>query len=138
MTNLIWKLSKQASLSTAIVWARSGIYSFYLPKRFSDCNVEEYHNFLNSGGGACLFNKPPKVRPTHPMHTHIYRCVSLTVWILFLPFSSQLLDPPECGNGFVESGEECDCGTPVVSFWPVDEARWIKYREMCCLKEVTG
>lgn len=38
--------------------------SFYLPKRFSDCNVEEYHNFLNSGGGACLFNKPTKVHDT--------------------------------------------------------------------------
>lgn len=37
-------------------------YSYYLPKRFSDCNVEEYYNFLNSGGGACLFNKPMKVR----------------------------------------------------------------------------
>uniref|UniRef100_A0AAQ5ZCG9 ADAM metallopeptidase domain 22 n=1 Tax=Amphiprion ocellaris TaxID=80972 RepID=A0AAQ5ZCG9_AMPOC len=56
---------------------------FYLPKKFSDCNVEEYHNFLNSGGGSCLFNKPLK-----------------------------LLDPPECGNGFVEPGEECDCGSP--------------------------
>ncbi|KAK2815156.1 hypothetical protein Q7C36_023422 [Tachysurus vachellii] len=56
---------------------------FYLPKRFSDCNVEEYHNFLYSGGGSCLFNKP-----------------------------SKLLDPPECGNGFLEPGEECDCGTP--------------------------
>ncbi|TSK20196.1 Disintegrin and metalloproteinase domain-containing protein 22 [Bagarius yarrelli] len=63
---------------------------FYLPKRFSDCNVEEYHNFLYSGGGSCLFNKPFK-----------------------------LLDPPECGNSFVEPGEECDCGTPAMEFMGV-------------------
>ncbi|XP_064195184.1 disintegrin and metalloproteinase domain-containing protein 22 isoform X1 [Anguilla rostrata] len=69
---------------------------FYLPKKFSDCNVEEYHNFLNSGGGACLFNKPLK-----------------------------LLDPPECGNGFVETGEECDCGSP---------AECQKEGENCCKK----
>uniref|UniRef100_A0A3P8UK27 ADAM metallopeptidase domain 22 n=1 Tax=Cynoglossus semilaevis TaxID=244447 RepID=A0A3P8UK27_CYNSE len=69
---------------------------FYLPKRFSDCNVEEYHNFLNSGGGMCLFNKPLK-----------------------------LLDPPICGNGFVEPGEECDCGSP---------ADCAREGEMCCQK----
>lgn len=56
---------------------------FYLPKKFSNCNIEEFHNFLNSGGGACLFNKP-----------------------------MTLLDAPVCGNGFVEPGEECDCGGP--------------------------
>ncbi|PIO36873.1 hypothetical protein AB205_0062380 [Aquarana catesbeiana] len=55
---------------------------YYLPSKFSNCDIEEYNEFLNSGGGACLFNKPLK-----------------------------LLDPPECGNGIVEAGEECDCGT---------------------------
>ncbi|XP_045144959.1 disintegrin and metalloproteinase domain-containing protein 22 isoform X9 [Echinops telfairi] len=60
-----------------------GDTGYYLPKKFTQCNIEEYHEFLNSGGGACLFNKP-----------------------------SKLLDPPECGNGFIETGEECDCGTP--------------------------
>ncbi|KAM4704738.1 disintegrin and metalloproteinase domain-containing protein 22 [Rhinophrynus dorsalis] len=59
-----------------------GDIGYYLPSKFSMCNIEEYHEFLNNGGGACLFNKPLK-----------------------------LLDPPECGNGFVETGEECDCGT---------------------------
>uniref|UniRef100_A0A8C8SCD5 ADAM metallopeptidase domain 22 n=1 Tax=Pelusios castaneus TaxID=367368 RepID=A0A8C8SCD5_9SAUR len=59
-----------------------GDTGYYLPRKFSKCDIEEYHEFLNNGGGACLFNKP-----------------------------SKLLDPPECGNGFVEVGEECDCGT---------------------------
>lgn len=108
----------------AIIWVCSGIYSFYLPKRFSDCNVEEYHNFLTSGGGACLFNQPLKVChtyiPIYYIHTHSYRYThkyllsSLNVYLAL--FSPQLLDPPVCGNGFVEPGEECDCGSPVVSF----------------------
>ncbi|KAM6451009.1 disintegrin and metalloproteinase domain-containing protein 22 isoform 4-T4 [Liasis olivaceus] len=60
-----------------------GDTGYYLPTKFSKCDIEEYHDFLNNGGGVCLFNKP-----------------------------SKLLDPPECGNGFVETGEECDCGAP--------------------------
>ncbi|KAM7316110.1 hypothetical protein ACRRTK_024790 [Alexandromys fortis] len=64
-----------------------GDTGYYLPKKFSPCSIEEYHDFLNSGGGACLFNKP-----------------------------SKLLEPPECGNGFIETGEECDCGTAAVPF----------------------
>uniref|UniRef100_A0A8D3DJ54 Disintegrin and metalloproteinase domain-containing protein 11 n=1 Tax=Scophthalmus maximus TaxID=52904 RepID=A0A8D3DJ54_SCOMX len=55
---------------------------YYLPRKFSRCSVDEYTQFLLQGGGSCLFNKPNK-----------------------------LLDPPECGNGFVEPGEECDCGS---------------------------
>uniref|UniRef100_A0A6Q2Y461 ADAM metallopeptidase domain 11 n=1 Tax=Esox lucius TaxID=8010 RepID=A0A6Q2Y461_ESOLU len=55
---------------------------YYLPRKFSRCSVDEYLRFLQQGGGSCLFNKPTK-----------------------------LLDSPECGNGFVEVGEECDCGS---------------------------
>ncbi|XP_066554662.1 disintegrin and metalloproteinase domain-containing protein 11 isoform X2 [Amia ocellicauda] len=57
---------------------------YYLPRKFSRCSIDEYIRFLQQGGGSCLFNKPNK-----------------------------LLDPPECGNGFVETGEECDCGSSV-------------------------
>ncbi|NXO26700.1 ADA11 protein, partial [Cisticola juncidis] len=55
---------------------------YHLPRKFSRCSIDEYNQFLQDGGGSCLFNKPLK-----------------------------LLDPPECGNGFVEAGEECDCGS---------------------------
>uniref|UniRef100_A0A3Q3DT41 ADAM metallopeptidase domain 23 n=1 Tax=Hippocampus comes TaxID=109280 RepID=A0A3Q3DT41_HIPCM len=51
------------------------------PRRFSKCSISDYKDFLLKGGGSCLFNRPTK-----------------------------LLEPTECGNGFVEVGEECDCG----------------------------
>uniref|UniRef100_A0A671LBA8 Disintegrin and metalloproteinase domain-containing protein 23-like n=1 Tax=Sinocyclocheilus anshuiensis TaxID=1608454 RepID=A0A671LBA8_9TELE len=51
------------------------------PRRFSKCSITDYRNFLLRGGASCLFNKP-----------------------------SKLFEATECGNGYVEVGEECDCG----------------------------
>uniref|UniRef100_A0A8C5HQ25 ADAM metallopeptidase domain 23a n=1 Tax=Gouania willdenowi TaxID=441366 RepID=A0A8C5HQ25_GOUWI len=52
------------------------------PHRFSKCSITDYKEFLLKGGGSCLFNRPTK-----------------------------LFEVADCGNGFVEVGEECDCGT---------------------------
>lgn len=51
------------------------------PRKFSKCSINDYKEFLLKGGGSCLFNRPKK-----------------------------LFGPTECGNGYVETGEECDCG----------------------------
>ncbi|XP_060638768.1 disintegrin and metalloproteinase domain-containing protein 23 isoform X3 [Anolis sagrei] len=53
----------------------------YHPRKFSKCSILEYRDFLYRGGGSCLFNRPTK-----------------------------LFDTTECGNGYVEPGEDCDCG----------------------------
>ncbi|XP_067844328.1 disintegrin and metalloproteinase domain-containing protein 23-like [Heptranchias perlo] len=57
---------------------------FYHSRKFSKCSIMEYKEFLQRGGGVCLFNRPTK-----------------------------LFETTECGNGYVESGEECDCGMRV-------------------------
>ncbi|XP_036395962.1 disintegrin and metalloproteinase domain-containing protein 23-like isoform X1 [Megalops cyprinoides] len=54
------------------------------PRKFSKCSITDYKEFLLKGGGSCLFNRPTK-----------------------------LFEATECGNGYVEVGEECDCGTRV-------------------------
>uniref|UniRef100_A0A3Q0SQY1 ADAM metallopeptidase domain 23 n=1 Tax=Amphilophus citrinellus TaxID=61819 RepID=A0A3Q0SQY1_AMPCI len=51
------------------------------PQKFSKCSISDYKEFLLKGGGSCLFNRPTK-----------------------------LFEVANCGNGFVEVGEECDCG----------------------------
>ncbi|XP_052005262.1 disintegrin and metalloproteinase domain-containing protein 19-like isoform X2 [Xyrauchen texanus] len=53
------------------------------PRVFNPCNERELKRYLSSGGGKCLFN-PPNTRVMYGGH--------------------------RCGNGYLEEGEECDCG----------------------------
>ncbi|CAB4021413.1 disintegrin and metallo ase domain-containing 12-like, partial [Paramuricea clavata] len=52
------------------------------PEQFSQCSIDDLQTLLLNNVGHCLFNQPTK-----------------------------LATDPACGNGFVENGEECDCGT---------------------------
>lgn len=54
---------------------------------FSSCSKKDLENSLEKGVGMCLFN---------------------------LPEVKESFGGPKCGNGFVEEGEECDCGEPEV------------------------
>ncbi|XP_055522274.1 disintegrin and metalloproteinase domain-containing protein 12-like isoform X4 [Leucoraja erinacea] len=56
---------------------------FEIPTMFSSCSREDLENSLRHGVGVCLFNLPP---------LHL------------------LVEGPECGNMYLEEGEECDCG----------------------------
>ncbi|XP_071828117.1 zinc metalloproteinase-disintegrin-like MTP8 isoform X3 [Apostichopus japonicus] len=53
------------------------------PTNWSSCSQEKYASNLESGLGACMFNYPKVI-----------------------------FDGPICQNGFIEEGEECDCGSP--------------------------
>lgn len=53
-----------------------------LAQGFADCTQNKYSEALNKGSLTCLFDYP-----------------------------SKLYGKPKCGNGFLEEGEECDCGS---------------------------
>ncbi|XP_068129787.1 disintegrin and metalloproteinase domain-containing protein 33-like [Hyperolius riggenbachi] len=55
------------------------------PRKFSSCSQEQLRSYLLKGGGMCLFN---------------------------MPNTEDLVMGKKCGNGFLEEGEQCDCGEP--------------------------
>ncbi|XP_017046909.1 disintegrin and metalloproteinase domain-containing protein 12 [Drosophila ficusphila] len=55
----------------------------FIPVNWSRCSIDQLTIAFSRGMNYCLRNKPEK-----------------------------LFDSPTCGNGFVEPGEQCDCGLP--------------------------
>lgn len=58
------------------------------PTVFSSCSKKDLDSSLEKGVGMCLYNMPEVTES----------------------FGEQ-----KCGNGYVEEGEQCDCGEPEVS-----------------------
>ncbi|CAB4012605.1 disintegrin and metallo ase domain-containing 12-like, partial [Paramuricea clavata] len=59
----------------------NAVLSLTPPEEFSQCSINDLNDLLLENVGHCLFNQPTK-----------------------------LATDAACGNGFVEDGEECDCG----------------------------
>lgn len=67
-------------------------------KVFSSCSVEDFNNYMKLNGGYCLSN-----RPHLRQHNN----------------KRSAMSSPFCGNHIIETGENCDCGSPQVSSWEV-------------------
>lgn len=66
---------------------RGPLRRYPFPVLFSSCSRKDLEASLQKGVGVCLFNLPD-VRPSSGGR--------------------------KCGNGYVEEGEQCDCGEPEV------------------------
>ncbi|XP_075202359.1 zinc metalloproteinase-disintegrin-like MTP4 isoform X3 [Anomaloglossus baeobatrachus] len=63
----------------------TAVLGYKPPSAFSSCSTTDLRTFIYNYFPDCLLN---------------------------IPHTSQLLTPPVCGNKFIESGEQCDCGEP--------------------------
>ncbi|OXB56079.1 hypothetical protein ASZ78_002532, partial [Callipepla squamata] len=60
------------------------VSSSIVPKKFSSCSLQDFEKYMLNDMPKCLTN---------------------------VPDINAIIAPSTCGNGFVEKGEECDCGT---------------------------
>uniref|UniRef100_A0A8C2JNP8 Zgc:174164 n=1 Tax=Cyprinus carpio TaxID=7962 RepID=A0A8C2JNP8_CYPCA len=82
-------VKQEACIKTFLLSFMCTMFVFGCERRgattFSDCSKKDFERLIQRGGGACLRNPPSQ---------------------------DNIISAPRCGNGILESGEECDCGTP--------------------------
>lgn len=78
----------QTNMSVCFFFHHSSAASKF-PELFSDCSLDQLSTFLENANPSCLLDRPR---------------------------SDTIYGGPVCGNAFLDTGEECDCGTVEVSF----------------------